>query len=142
MPSILVHLQRVDVVPHPFLLWVGTHLALPPGDKDNCWHGTLAAGVEILLEVGERQWVGEVGKATGGGVRGIWGCRGRSAESGSSEEDCKGSWGDLHGSFWVEAAGDPPAVSESSAGILCSSDWPFIVRPVEGAPPQGEFPKQ
>lgn len=53
MPYILTHLQRVDVLPHPFLLWVGTHLAVLSGDKDDCWHGALAAGVEILLDVGE-----------------------------------------------------------------------------------------
>lgn len=33
MPYILTHLQRVDVLPHPFLLWVGTHLAVLSGDK-------------------------------------------------------------------------------------------------------------
>lgn len=33
VPLILAHLQRVDVLPNPFLLWVGTHLAVPSRDK-------------------------------------------------------------------------------------------------------------
>lgn len=75
VPSILAHLERVDVLPYPFLLWVGTHLAVFSGNKDDCWDGALAAGVEILLEVGTGQWAGDVGKAAGCGVRGIWGGR-------------------------------------------------------------------
>lgn len=71
--SILAQLQGVDVLPHPFLLWVGTHLAVLSGDKDDCCHGALAAGVEIFLEVGAGQRAGEVGKTAGCGVRGIWG---------------------------------------------------------------------
>lgn len=41
-------------------------------DSHNRWHGALAAGVEILLDVGEGQSAGDVGKAAGCGVRGIW----------------------------------------------------------------------
>lgn len=87
MPSILVQLKRVDVLPHPFLLWVGTHLAFFSGDKDDCWHGALAAGVEILLDVGVGQWTGDVAKTAGSGVRGIWGGRCRRAEGGSGKEN-------------------------------------------------------
>lgn len=43
------------------------------GDKDDCGVGALAAGVEILLDVGTRQREGEVGEAAGSGVRAIWG---------------------------------------------------------------------
>lgn len=32
-PSILAHLQRVDVLPHPSHPWVGTHLAVLAGDE-------------------------------------------------------------------------------------------------------------
>lgn len=32
-PSILAHLQIVDVFLNPLLLWVGTHLAVPSSDK-------------------------------------------------------------------------------------------------------------
>lgn len=32
-PSILAHLQVVDVFLNPLLLWVGTHLAVPSSDK-------------------------------------------------------------------------------------------------------------
>lgn len=32
-PSILLHLQIVDVFLNPLLLWVGTHLTVPSGDK-------------------------------------------------------------------------------------------------------------
>lgn len=41
-------------------------------DSHDRWHGALAAGVEILLDVGEGQSAGDVGKAAGCGVRGIW----------------------------------------------------------------------
>lgn len=71
-PSILAHLQIVDVFLNPLLLWVGTHLAVPSSDKHDCKIGALAAGVEILLDVGTRQREGEVGKAAGSGVRAIW----------------------------------------------------------------------
>lgn len=46
-------------------------------DLHDCWQGALAAGVEILLEVGTRQCTGDVGKAAGCGVRGIWEKEGR-----------------------------------------------------------------
>lgn len=71
-PSILAHLQIVDVFLNPLLLWVGTHLAVPSSDKDDCKVGALAAGVKILLHVGTGQCEGEVGKAAGSGVRAIW----------------------------------------------------------------------
>lgn len=97
-PSILAHLQIVDVFLNPLLLWVGTHLAVPSSDKDDCKVGALAAGVKILLHVGTGQCEGEVGKAAGSGVRAIWGGRCGGAEGGCNEDDGEGcSCGDLHG---------------------------------------------
>lgn len=68
MSAVLVHLHRVDVLSHPFVLWIGAHLAFLSGDKDNCWQGALAAGVEILLDVGLWQGAADVAKAAGSGV--------------------------------------------------------------------------